>query len=89
MILKCIIGSGECSITVIIQKNDMVHAITDLFADHTLGIPISNIQEKTRALETSKFSFTELLVEVSEKYLSFLKQNKKKYHLENIYYYNN
>ena len=61
----------------------MVHAITDSSADHTLGLPISNFQEKTRALVTSKFSFIELLVDVSAKYLSFLK------HLEKVYYYNN
>ena len=66
------IGSGEGSITVIIQKNDMVHAITDLSADHTIGLSISNFQKKTGALVTFKFSVIELLVDVSEKYLSFL-----------------
>ena len=69
------IGSGECSITAIIQKNDMVHAIADLSADCTVGLSISNFQKKTGALVTSKFSVIELLVDVSEKYLSFLKQN--------------
>ena len=53
----------------------MVHTIADLSADSTVGLSISNFQKKTGALVTSKFSVIELLVDVSEKYLSFLKQN--------------
>ena len=53
----------------------MLHAIADLSADVTLGLSISNFQKKTGAVVTSKFSFIELFVDVSEKYLSFCKQN--------------
>ena len=66
----------------------MVHAITDLSADCTVGLSIFNFQKKNGALVTSKFSVIELLVDVSEKYLSFLK-TKKNYHLKKVYYYNN